>query len=471
MHRLRSWIASHRAISLRLAALALAALGLWLVAAAAARRVTLVVDGERRVVATHARRVGGLLREVGLRPTAEDFVVPPPDAPLRDGAVVEVRLAHLVRLEVDGHVDALTTPADHPENILFQAGVRLFPGDRAWVDGLPLGAAALPARGVSRIRVERAYSLSLRQGGGNRPLRSAGATLGEALWEAGIPLRAADEMFPPAGTSLEGGTGVRYEPARAITVEADGTRLRSWAAAETVGEALAAAGVALVGLDYAVPAVASPLPDDGTLRVVRVTESVELDRTLLPFSSRWEPAPEIEIDRQQLIDAGEAGVVARRARVRYEDGVEVGRTTEPEWVAVAPRDRVMGYGTKIVIRTLNTPDGPIEYWRAVPMYATSYSPCRLGVPNYCSTTMANGEQLQKGHAAFIVRWYRVMRGQYVYVPGYGRAKISDTGGGIPGRRWIDLGYSDSDYVSWHQWVTVYFLTPVPPEGLILWVLE
>jgi len=92
----------------------------------------------------------------------------------------------------------------------------------------------------------------------------------------------------------------------------------------------------------------------------------------------------------------------------------------------------MGYGTKIVIRTLNTPEGPIEYWRAVPMYATSYSPCRLGVPNYCSTTMANGEELTHGNAAYIVRWYRVMRGQYVYVPGYGTAKISDTGGGIPG---------------------------------------
>jgi hypothetical protein len=39
--------------------------------------------------------------------------------------------------------------------------------------------------------------------------------------------------------------------------------------------------------------------------------------------------------------------------------------------------------------------------------------------------------------------------------------IADTGGGIPGRKWIDLGYEDDDYVSWHNWVTVYFLTPVP----------
>ena len=35
------------------------------------------------------------------------------------------------------------------------------------------------------------------------------------------------------------------------------------------------------------------------------------------------------------------------------------------------------------------------------------------------------------------------------------------GGGIPGRYWIDLGFDDSNYESWHFWTTLYFLTPVP----------
>jgi 3D (Asp-Asp-Asp) domain-containing protein len=284
-------------------------------------------------------------------------------------------------------------------------------------------------------------------------------------------LRAADSMVPAAGSALAGSTGVRYRPARALTVEADGATVSSWAAGESVGEALANAGVALVGSDYARPGVELPLPVAGAVQVVRVIESAEIEQEVLTFETRWAPAPDIEIDHQQLVDTGEPGVVAQRTRVRYEDGQETERLPESEWVAIEPRDRVMGYGTKIVIRTLDTPGGPIEYWRAVPMYATSYSPCRLGVPNYCSTTMANGEPLKHGNAAFIVRWYRAMRGQYVYVPGYGTAKISDTGGGIPGRNWIDLGYSDEDYVSWHNWTTVYFLTPVPPESLIMWVLE
>jgi hypothetical protein len=47
--------------------------------------------------------------------------------------------------------------------------------------------------------------------------------------------------------------------------------------------------------------------------------------------------------------------------------------------------------------------------------------------------------------------------------------VADTGGGYPdGRYWIDLGYSDADYVPWAKYVTVYFLTPVPAS--IPWIL-
>jgi uncharacterized protein YabE (DUF348 family) len=450
--------------------LLLACAGLVLLAAAAERRVTLVVDGVPRSLATTARTVGRAVRDAGLVLTAEDLLVPAPETALHGGDVIDVRRARLVQLEVDGKATEVVTAAAKPENILAEAGVRLFPGDRVWVDGLPLESAPIDG-GASRLRVARGYTVNLDGGGAKQAIHSAGATLGEALWDSGIRIRAADSLFPSPGAALAGATGVRYDPSHPIAVEVDGAVVSSWAAAESVGQALANAGVSLVGMDYAVPGVESALPLDGSVRVVRVTEGVELAQTLQAFETRWEPAPEIEIDRQQLLDPGEAGVVAVRTRVRYEDGQETGRTREPEWVAVEARDRIMGYGTKIVIRTLNTPNGPIEYWRAVPMYATSYSPCRLGVPGYCSTTMANGEQLKQGNAAFLVRWYRTMRGQYVYVPGYGSAKISDTGGGIPGRRWIDLGYIDSDYVSWHDWVTVYFLTPVPPESLIMWVLE
>jgi 3D (Asp-Asp-Asp) domain-containing protein len=75
---------------------------------------------------------------------------------------------------------------------------------------------------------------------------------------------------------------------------------------------------------------------------------------------------------------------------------------------------------------------------------------------------------QHGVIAVTRAWYNLMLGQRLYVPGYGIGVVGDIGGGIPGKYWIDLAYSDDDYVAWHQNVTVYFLTPVPEN--IAWIL-
>ncbi len=241
-------------------------------------------------------------------------------------------------------------------------------------------------------------------------------------------------------------------------------------AARTVGEALAEVNLSLQGLDYSVPAEDALVPPSGRIRVVEVRENVTYAQVPLPFETVFEPDPESEIDTQRIVQPGAFGLQAVRTRVRTEDGEVVSTEEGAAWVAVQPRPRVMGYGTQIVVRSLDTASGPIEYWRAVTMYATSYSPCRI-FQDRCSSITASGATLRKGIAAVVPYWYWSMGGSQVFVPGYGVASILDTGGGIPGRNWIDLGYEDDNYVNWHSWVTVYFLTPVPPPDRILYLLQ
>jgi 3D (Asp-Asp-Asp) domain-containing protein len=83
----------------------------------------------------------------------------------------------------------------------------------------------------------------------------------------------------------------------------------------------------------------------------------------------------------------------------------------------------------------------IQYWRSLNMYATSYHPANVG------STTASGLPLQKGVAAVDINYVPFYT--QMYIPGYGEAVAADIGGGVKGR-WIDLGYSDSDYVPWHQ---------------------
>jgi 3D (Asp-Asp-Asp) domain-containing protein len=240
-------------------------------------------------------------------------------------------------------------------------------------------------------------------------------------------------------------------------------------AGETVGEVLIDAGISVSGMDYTIPELEAPVPADGQVRVVHVEEDVLVELEPLPFETAYQPLETLELDQLQVQNVGTYGVQAERVRIRYEDGEEVDRSVEEAVTVVEPEPRVIGYGTKIVVRTLNTGSGTIEYWRAVPVYATSYSPCRLGVDR-CGFTTAAGTSVDRGTIGVIRSWFNQMRGWPVYVPGYGPGSIQDIGAGFSDRDWIDLGFTDEEYEAWHDWTTLYFLTPVPPLNQIPWIL-
>ena len=128
---------------------------------------------------------------------------------------------------------------------------------------------------------------------------------------------------------------------------------------------------------------------------------------------------------------------------------------------------MIGYGAKINLRTTNTADGPITYWRKITAYATSYDENCLG----CNDYTYSGAYLQKGVIAVTRNWYRYMGGLSVYIPGYGFATIEDIGAGVSwSTNWVDLGYRSENYEHWSHYVDVYFLAPAPAPEDIMYVL-
>jgi uncharacterized protein YabE (DUF348 family) len=445
----------------RLLAGALALAGMAVLYAATAKHVTLVVNGQARSVLTHARTVRGVLRDAGFSPSPYDSLEPAPDSPIRDGQTIEWSIARPVVVEGPSGLSGLMTAEVAPADILASAGLRLFPGDRLWADGTPVDlTASLDGRELSRLRLLPGREVTIVADGQTQHVRTAAPSVGEALWEAGIRIFEGDQVDPPLSQALDGVASITLTRSEPLTIEADGESIHTRAVGGTIGDALAQAGVTLVGLDYTEPPEDAEIPADGDIRVVRVEENVEVEEKPIPFETTYQPVDDLEIDHQRVLANGAYGVLANRVRVRVEDGEETRRYVESDWVARPPEPRVIGYGTQIVPRTLNTDDGPIQYCRAVTMYATSYSPSRAGVPSSAKNfgITASGAPLRRGLVA--IDRSLIPFGTQMYVPGYGFAEAADTGGGVKGR-WIDLGYDDDNYVVWHQYVTVYFLCPLP----------
>jgi uncharacterized protein YabE (DUF348 family) len=434
------------------------------------KTVTLIVNGQPPVeVQTYAGRVKGALRSAGIDLRPMDDVTPPAEERIVGGDVIHLKQAYWLSIQAGEARFEVATTADTAAGILSEAGFALFPGDRVWIDGalvevLEAGLDRHPAQ----IRLERAVPIYVQMDGHIQEYRSAAPTLGEALWENDVRLYDGDVLRPSPGSPLVEAMEVVLERSSPLIVAADGAHYRAQVVGGTVGDALLEMGMPLTGLDYTKPSLGGRIPPGRRIEIVRRTEQVWIEQEPLPFETLVQADPDLEIDNQRLLSPGAYGIRARQVRVRFENGEEVGRVQDEEWVAREADPRLIGYGTRIVIRSKGTPDGTIEYWRAVVMHATSYSPCRVGGDS-CSHTTATGDRLRKGVAAVSVRWFPYMVGARIYVPGYGFATILDNGGGGPWARWIDLGYSDSNFEPWSQDVTVYFLTPVPSN--ILYILN
>jgi uncharacterized protein YabE (DUF348 family)/3D (Asp-Asp-Asp) domain-containing protein len=448
-------------------AAALAAAGLAVLLAARQEPYTVMIDGVEHHIWTQASTAAGIARAAGVHLKPEDRVSPAREHNVNPGAVIHVKLATPVEIVTPQGTLQTASASLVPSNILTEAGIRLFPGDRLWVDGLLVADASFKLDDLPRrLRLDPASESEFTIDGKETLVRSAAPSMAQMLEELGVESFEADVFGQDPSLPWKRGQGVaRSVP---LQVQADGIVISARAVGPSVAEALAQAGLPLIGLDRAEPSGDSRLQAGDRLHLVRVKDQVLIEQSPIPNETDYQPDAEGLIDTQRVLDAGAFGIQASRVRIRTEDGAEVARIVEGEWVAREPEPRVLGYGTKIEIKTLDTEYGPLQYYRAVPMYATSYSPCRLGIPE-CDNITASGAILKKGIAAVLVRWYRYMKGAQVYVPGYGIATIADTGGGIPGRDWIDLGFEDHDYESWHDWVTVYFLTPVPANPL--WVLN
>ncbi len=423
-----------------------------------------ILNGEERPYTGMAISVGAALDQAGVVVHADDRVQPPLDASLLRANTIVIRRAVPLTVVVQpaGTRLALHTAETIPGNLLRNAGLLLFPHDRVTVNGLevepdqPINLAS-----GTRIELLQAQPVSILVNGTTRLVHTSASSVGQALLDGGYALSPQDRSDPPMNASLLGVSQIRYTPAVELDVEVgDRGMFKVKSSAPSVGEALAGAGVSLQGLDRSIPPEDQPLPPDGLIQVIRVREDLVFLQTALPYGNEYVEDPGTELDQSSIVTPGQYGVQVSRERVMFEGAQQVALKRDAAWEVSTPVNQLTGYGSKPVIRSIDTPYGTLEYWRKMTVYVTSYAPCPYG-ETPCYFGSSSGMPVQEGLIATYLSWYRAMKFQRLYVPGYGIGTIGDVGRHPDGIPWIDVAYTNETYIPWGQWETVYFLAPIP----------
>lgn len=179
-------------------------------------------------------------------------------------------------------------------------------------------------------------------------------------------------------------------------------------------------------------------------------EKLEEVTEQLPKKTVYEDDPQTEAGEEKILEEGENGKKTKIIKITYYLDKEYEREIVSTEVIPA-KDKKILRGTKIVWKTLDTPDGSIRYWKKMRVYATHYDQHCLG----CNEWTAIGMRAGKGVIAVDPKVIK-MRSK-VYVPGYGMAIAGDTGGAIKGNI-IDLGFDDARTAGWSaRFIDIYLL--------------
>lgn len=442
-----------------------ALLGALLIIFGTRTQVSAFVDGKPFTFYTRALTVGNALSGAGITYSEQDRVIPAPGSLLPKNGIIAVDRVHTVTVvaEPGGTTLPVETAELIPGNLLQKAGILLFPNDRFLFNGQPIDAGKqLPFSNQYVLQFRRAQPVSLTLDGSTANYYSSAFTLGQALSELGISTGLNDSVNPPVDSPLNGPASVTIKSARTLSITAgSSTSFEFQTQADTVGQALEQAGIPLQYLDSSTPPESNPLPADGKIKVTLVNEQIKFSQVTTPFGIDYISDANTPLDQTSVVTPGQYGLSISRQRIATADGVQISHVSDASWLVSQPVNQTVGYGTKAVLQSLDTPNGPVQYWRKVTVYATSYSPCRSAADR-CYTGTSSGMKAGYGVVASTLKWYKAMKYQQFYIPGYGIGTLGDVGGGFPdGRYWLDLGYDDSNWVEWGGWITVYFLAPIP----------
>jgi uncharacterized protein YabE (DUF348 family) len=376
------------------------------------KTIIISVDGKEMTTETRALTVGAALKSKGILLSPIDKLNPASGHLLKNGENIIVEHARRIYIHKDGKTSTLISAESKLSNILLQTNNPIKQEDQIQINGEIGHLTSTLNLGTNPviIQIQSAEPIKVTNAEGEQIYYTSSPTLIDALWEIGIVVESADQLTLPPETLIEPNLAVGIKQGRPVKISTQSDSQTIYSAASTIGEVLTHAGLSPQGMDYSIPSPDKPVPEDGEIRLIRMREEVIIEHTPIPFETEYQPADDLELDTRSTIQPGEYGLVAKRIRVIYKDGVEVSKIPEDEWTAKEPQPQIVGYGTKIVKRVADTPDGPIEYWRALYMYAVSYRPDNN---NYGT---ASGIPLKKGIVAI----------DRNYIPFYTRLYIPDT---------------------------------------------
>lgn len=332
--------------------------------------VALTIDGEEKVVSTHAKTVQDLFDDLNIKISEQDFLQPEANTELSDELEVTWKPATQVTITID----------DQPQEI--------------W---------------------------------------TTAKTVGEFLEEQKIVLNETDKISHEMDSTLAASTNISVERSFSLTVNDGGTSKEVWSTSTTVADFLEQQGITLNELDRVEPALDATISPNGVVNVVRVEKVTDVVEEPVSFAVVSQKDNSLQQGQEKVVKEGKEGLVSVEYEVTKENGVEVGRTEVSKTVVREKQDKVVAVGTKVVqVASRGQGSSAPTSGTELTVQSTAYTAYCNGCSGKTATGFDLRSNPNAKVIAVDPRV--IPLGTKVWVEGYGYAVAADTGGAIKGNK-------------------------------------
>jgi resuscitation-promoting factor RpfB len=278
--------------------------------------VTLMLDGKKTEVKTHADTVKDLLSEHDINPNQYDLVKPGLDAKVEDKMKVEYLEAKKVVLTVDGKEKTVWTTAK---------------------------------------------------------------TVGELVNQEKLTLKDHDVIKPGLEAKITEKTEINIESAFPVQLVVGGKAQQVWTTSTTVADLLKQQKVSLGEIDRVTPAKTDAITGKTQVEVIRVEKVTDVVEEETPFATVNRKDSGLTKGKERVVQDGKKGKLQKRYEVVMENGKEVSRKLIDSKTLTDSVDKIVAVGTKpkpVVSRSkAPSSSGGREFYVSSTAYTANCSGC------------------------------------------------------------------------------------------------
>lgn len=256
-------------------------------------------------------------------------------------------------------------------------------------------------------------------------------TVNEVLLDKGIELSLKDKVHPALDNKISSSDTITIKRAVEVELAAGNEVIAIETAEDTIKDMINAEkdelkekGIEFVeGVDEIIPSLETKIEDGLKIQLVDVEVTNEVAIEAIDFETITQEDNNLDIDTEEVRQAGAAGEKEITYKVIKKDGKEVARNIIKSKVIKEPVNEIIAEGTRMVYASR---DGNVEYKDLIYCESTAY------VGGSLTATGTVPVYNPDGISTIAVDPRVIPLGSLVYVENYGKAIAADTGGAIIG---------------------------------------